>query len=192
VPPAERAERQAQLDAFREMLGGIFGGQLAGSCAENVRIEIQRDRYGCYGADAAAAGQRTPCSLISAGELTKLLGRPFAAGQAANSACEYDTPAPGRAVRIEVEWTDGRSDVQAWRDGAGVVGQEVRQKQGQEALVGIEPVTVVGADEAFIVAAGFTPFLVARKGAVAITVRANGATKQQISDVARLVLSRIK
>jgi hypothetical protein len=191
VPPAERAERQQQLDGFRDLLKGFLAPSIAPKCEENVRLEIQRDQYGCYAADAAAVGLRTPCALLVPAELTSLLGTPFAPGRPGNAACEYGAPrSPDRSVRLEVAWTDGRGEMQAWRGGAQMVRQEVRKSLGQTAPVSTENISGLG-DEAFLVVAGITPMMAARKGDVAISVRAHGATREQLIAVLRGALARL-
>jgi hypothetical protein len=191
VPPAERADRQQQLDGFRDMLKGFLAPSIAPRCEENVRLEIQRDQYGCYAAEAATAGLRTPCSLLVPGELAAVLDVTFAPGRAGNSACEYDAPrSPSRLVRLEVAWNGGRDRMQAWRDGVEIVYQQVRKSLGQTAPLSRENVSGLG-DDAFLVVAGFTPMIAARKGDVAVSVRAQGATRDQLIAVLRSALARV-
>lgn len=119
VPPSARTEQQQQLDAFRSALSFIPGSVAAEKCAENIRLEIQRDRYGCYAAQAAKAGVQTPCSLVTRGDLQQILAAEYTEGQPGASKCSYARAdgAP-RPVTIEVRWTgDARSSRQParWR-----------------------------------------------------------------------------
>lgn len=191
MPASERADKQKQLDVFREVLANpMFGQTAATKCDENIRLEMQRDRYGCYAARAAAAGVKTACTLLTTAELSEILGMSFGAGQPANAACVYPTQAPGRDVRIEVAWNRGREEMDAWRGGVAQAKRQIRKDTGQSAPVGAETVTGIG-DDAFLVTAGFTPFLAARKGDTALTVRAHGASRDQLIAVVRKALSRL-
>jgi hypothetical protein len=192
MPPAERADRTQQLDGFREMLAGPFGAPLAERCEENIRLEMQRDRHGCYAATAAAAGVLTACSLLTAADLDAILAGGFTQGRPGNSACEYPSSRRGDVtVRVEVDWNDGRDSMDAWRGGVAQVRQQIRKTVGQEAPVSGETVKGVG-DDAFLVMAGFTPMMAARKGDVAVSVRAHGATRDQLIALVRKALERIR
>jgi hypothetical protein len=192
MPQEARAEEQQRLDAFRDMLVNSFlGPRAAESCELNIRLEIQRDRHGCYAKEAAAAGVRTPCSLVTAAELGTILGASLEQGRPGNSACEYDSArTPGLGVRLEVAWSDGRDQMDAWRGGVDQVREQVRKTLGQSAPVSGETVKGVG-DDAFFVVAGFTPMISARKGDVAVSVRAQGATRDQLIAILRSALQRI-
>ncbi len=192
MPESRRAEEQQRLDHFREMLvSSIAGPALAGACEANIRREIQRDRYGCYAARAAAAGLQTACSLVTPSELQEVFATAFNAGKPANSACVYESAqSPERAARIEVSWDRGRDEMEAWRGGVEKLQRDMRKTTGQRAPVGAETVTGVG-DDAFLVVAGFTPMLAARKGEAALSIRVPGATRDQLIAIVRKALQRI-
>ncbi len=108
MPESKRADRQKELDQFRVMLANFVSAETAPrACEENIRLEMQRDRYGCYAA-RAAAGVRTARSLVTPADLQSALGVAFAPGAPGNSKCGYDFAAPPpRLVEIEVSWNDG-------------------------------------------------------------------------------------
>lgn len=192
MPASERAEKQQQLDHFREMLANpVVGGALAEKCGENIRIELQRDEYGCYASRAQSAGVRTACSLIAARELSAMLGRAYGPGMAGNSRCTYEPrpAAAGRQVIIEVAWTDGHAEMDAWRAGVRAVERELRKST---TAVAVESVTVPGlADDAFFVAAGLMPILAVRRGDVAVSIQA-AAPREQLFAIARKALEQLR
>ncbi len=190
MPESERAEEQRRLDHFRSMLANsIVGPALAGACEKNVREELQRDRYGCYANRATAAGLQTACSLVTPGELQEVFKAAFADGIPGNSACAYEsTSPPKRMVRIEVDWKNGRDQMEAWRTGVAIVDRETRKSTGQSM---VEAETLAGvADDAFFVTAGLMPMLAVRKGDIALSVLAP-ATREQLVAIARKALARL-
>jgi hypothetical protein len=192
MPPEERVVQQKQLEALRLILKSPFGETAAGRCEENIRIEVQRDRYGCYGAEAAAAGLRTACTLVTPDELGAILGTAFAPGRPGNNACEYDAPrAASRGVRLEVAWRNGRDEMQAWREGVALARAGVAKSTGQTAPIDSATLATVG-DDGFYVVAGFTQMMAARKGDVAVSVRAQGASQAQLAAVLRKALERVQ
>ncbi len=186
MPPSERANRQKELDAFRGALGFIPADKAAGACEENIRLEMQRDKYGCYAERAAAAGVKTACSLITPAELQSVLGAAFGPGTPGNSKCRFNsTVAPPRLVEIEVNWSDGRDAMKAWRGGVATV----RRQTGKAA---VPAASVAGvADDAYHVGMGLMPMLAVRKGDVAVSVMAP-ATREQLIAIARKALERIQ
>jgi hypothetical protein len=191
MPSSERADAQGQLDAFRGALGFITGDRATKACEENMRLEMQRDKYGCYAARAAAAGVKTACSLLTPSDLQEVFGTAYSAGQPANYACLYASPqSPERQARLEVAWNDGRGEMEAWRGGVDQVKRDMPKRTGQQAPVGAETVAGVG-DDAFFVVAGFTPMMAARKGDVALSVRVQGASRDQLIAIVRKALARL-
>jgi hypothetical protein len=186
MPASERASAQGQLDAFRAALTFVSGEQAAKACEENIRREMQRDRYGCYVTRAAASGVKTACSLVTPEELRTVLRAAFAAGTPGNSKCRYNSiAATPQLVEIEVNWEDGAEAMKAWRAGVALA----RRKIGTEAVAAE---TVPGiADEAYQVMMGITPMLAVRKGNVAVSVMAP-ASREQLIAIARKALDRIQ
>jgi hypothetical protein len=191
MPVSERADKQQQIDHFREMLSNpMLGSTVATKCDENIRLEMQRDKYGCYAARAEAAGVQTACTLVTVDELSSILQLPYQAGTPGNSKCSYDPRdgAAGRGVTIEVAWRDGREQMKAWRAGVRMVRREMQKVSSTPA---VEAVTIDGvADDAYLIAAGFMPFLAVRRGEVAITVQA-AAPRDQLIAIARKALARL-
>lgn len=190
MPESERAEERQRLEHFRSLLSNpMLGAAIAQKCEENIRLEMQRDRYGCYAARAQAAGVRTACSLVTPGELQEVFKAAFAPGIPGNSACVYEsTSPPKRMVRIEVDWNNGRDQMEAWRTGVAMVDRETRKSTGQSM---VEAETLAGvADDAFFVLAGFQPMLAVRKGDIALSIQAP-ATREQLVAIARKALARL-
>jgi hypothetical protein len=192
MPVSERVERQQQIDQFREMLSNpMLGSTVATKCDENIRLEMQRDKYGCYAARAQSAGVQTACTLVTVDELSSILQLPYQAGTPGNSKCSYEPrdAAPGRGVTIEVAWRDGREQMKAWRAGVRMVRREMQKASSTPA---VEAVTIDGvANDAYLINAGFMPFLAVRRGEVAITVQA-AASREQLIAVARKALERVR
>jgi len=191
MPPSVRAEEQQRLDTFRGMLNFVAGPALGEKCAENIRLEIQRDRYGCYAAEAARTGIQTPCSLVTQAEVQQIVGRPLRSGEHQGARCVYaaagSLPLP---VVIEVHWTDGREQLAAARDALRRPENKTRTATGDKTVVGT---TVPGlGDDAFFLMAGLMPLLHVRKGDAAIVVEAQGASDVQLVAIARKALERLR
>jgi hypothetical protein len=188
VPPAARADEQQRIDAFRSAMGFVPASLLADQCAENIKTEIRRDRYGCYAGQAASAGVPAPCSLIAAADLQAIVGSAYGQGQPGSSKCSF-APADGspRPVTLEVRWSGGREELanaRAMAPPPGASRAEVRQ-----AVVVGRTVEGLG-DDAFLLRAGFTPMLHVRKGEVAVIVNAP-LSDEQLSAIARKALERM-
>jgi hypothetical protein len=187
VPPSARAEEQQRLDAFQAALGFVAGPALAEQCAENIRLEMRRDRYGCYAAQAAKAGVQTPCSLVTRAELEQILATSYSEGQHSGSKCMFATTGgSARPVTIEVRWTGGREELEGARIAQKAV--DPRTSTGRSVVRGK---TVAGlGDDAFLIVAGFMPMLYVRKGDAAVSVMAP-ATEEQLTAIARKALERL-
>jgi hypothetical protein len=190
VPPSARAEEQQRLDAFRSALTFVASPALGEQCAENIRREIQRDRYGCYAADAAKAGTQTPCSLVTRAELQQILKTPYGEGQHSGLKCSYaPTDGAPRPVTIEARWTDGREELEAARAAVTPAGPRTRQS-ARDAVVASKTVPGLG-DDAFLLAAGLMPTLYVRTGDAAVSVMVP-ATEEQLIAIARKALGRLR
>ncbi|MGB2716158.1 MAG: hypothetical protein WBC51_18395 [Vicinamibacterales bacterium] len=192
MPADVRQEKQQQLDAFRSMIGTFISGPvLTEKCTENIRIEIQRDRYGCYTAHAAKSGVQTPCSLVTHAELEQILGRSFRPGEHQAARCMY-SPAggPPLPVVIETHWTDGRQHLAAARDAVRQLEKNTRTQAGKKTVAGR---TVEGlGDDAYFTLAGFMPMLHVRKGEAAVVIEAQGASDAQLTAIARKAVERLR
>lgn len=191
MPASERADKQQQLDQFRELLASpMFGSAVAEKCGENIRIEMQRDRYGCYGARARSAGVKTACTLVTADDLSAIVERRVSAGRSGNSTCTYDIAALRPvSLTIEVAWTGGRDHMEAWRAGVRRVTQELK-KHNPDPPVGAQMISGLG-DDAYYVEAGPMPFLAVRRGDTAFTLQAL-LEQDTLAAIARKVLERLQ
>lgn len=189
VPSPAREDRQQELDAFRSALGFIPGSVASEKCAENIKLEMERDRYGCYAALAAKSGVQTPCSLVTRADLRQILATDYAEGQSGASKCTY-ARADGspRSVTIEVRWTGGREELENARAQAPAATSKRAAKQG---VVAGRTVEGLG-DDAFLLQAGFMPMLRVRKGDAAFVVEAPGANDQQLMTIARKAVERLR
>jgi hypothetical protein len=187
MPESERADKQRQIEHFRELVSNpMFGAAVSQKCGENIRLEMQRDKYGCYAARAQAAGVRTACSLVTSQELQTILATAVGPGTPGNSKCNYESAGPpAHTVTIEVNWSDGPEHMKSWRTAVAKM-----QRRVGESTVPAETVSGV-ADDAFHVGMGFTPMLAVRKGDVALSVQAL-ATREQLLAIARKALERLK
>lgn len=192
VPADRQAEERQKLDALRGLLqNSLLGPSLAAGCAENTRLEIQRDPYGCYAAQAAATATPTACSLIDRAELEQIAGRRLLDGSLRGGRCTYGATGPGQPpVAIEVHWRGGKDELDAARAAVGFLGDRTRTSDGTR-TVAVRPVTGLG-DEAFVVAAGFMPMLHVRLGDRAVAVEAGGLRDEQLVAIARKLLERLK
>ena len=188
VPPSVRPDRQKELDAFRNALSFIPGSVASKQCAENIRLEIQRDRYGCYAAQAAIAGVPTPCSLVTRADLQQIVPAAYTEGQPGNSKCTF-APADGapRPVTIEVRSTGGREALEHAR--ALAPPAPGTRSRGANAVVAGKTIKGLG-DDAFLLQAGLMPMLHVRKGETAVLVMAP-VTEEQLTAIARKALERL-
>lgn len=189
VPPPARGDRQRELDAFRSALGFIPGSVASEKCAENIKLEMQRDRYGCYAARAAKSGVQTACSLVTRADLRQILAADYTEGQPGSSKCTY-ARADGspRPVTIEVHWTGGRGELENARAQAPSPTSKRAARQGAVAGRTIEGLN----DDAFLVQAGFMSMLHVRKGDTAFVVEVQGANDQQLIAIARKAIERLR
>lgn len=190
MPESDRAREQQRLEHFRGMLANPFAGaSLAASCGENIRLEIQRDRYGCYPAEAARSGIPTPCSLVTRADLQLILATPLTEGQHTGSNCIYASVSGRTApVTITVRWTDGREELESARAAQKQVAGRTRSSTGESVVTGR---TLAGiGDDAFLIGAGLMPMLHVRKGDAAVIVTA-AATQDQLTTIARKALERL-
>jgi hypothetical protein len=188
MPPAAGAHRRQELDAFRLALDIIPEGQAAQSCTENIRLEIQRDRYGCYAAAGRKAGIQTPCSLVSRVDLEQWLGSSYTEGQPGGSKCTYArSDGSPRTVTLDVRWTGGREELAAAR--AAAPASTATRATLENAVVSGRTIRGLG-DDAFLLHAGFMPMLHARKGDAAVIVNAP-LDEAQLVAIARQALDRM-
>jgi hypothetical protein len=189
MPQSARADRRQELDAFRGALSFIPASVASEKCTENIKLEMQRDRYGCYAAHAAKAGVQTPCSLVTPADLQQILTTAYGEGQPGASKCTYQ-PGDGapRPVTIEVRWTGGREEL----EGARSVQKQMDQAMRTSARKSVVPgKTIPGlGDDAFLIVAGFMPMLYARKGDAAVSVTAP-VSESQLTAIARKALERL-
>jgi hypothetical protein len=188
VPPAARADKKQELDAFRSALSFIPGSVAAEKCAENIKREMQRDRYGCYGAQAAKAGLQTPCSLVTRAELQQILSTEYSEGQPGASKCSYAT-ADGspRSVTIEVRWTGGTEELANAR----ALKPSTVRPGSPSKLPAVDGRTINGVgDDAYLIQAGLMPMLYVRRGDTAVVVMAP-AKEEQLTAIARKALERL-
>lgn len=136
------------------------------------------------------ADTKNPCDLVSRAELESVLKAPLAEGQQDRSTCTYDSAGePVRPVEIDVDWTEGRETMEAWRIGAGMVAAVLPRDSGQS-VVSSDDLTGLG-DEAIFTTAGFQPFLSVRKGDTAFTLKAWGASRKEMIAIARVIGGRL-
>ena len=188
VPPSDRADKQQELDAFRKALMFVPEPARASACAENIKLQIQRDRYGCYAAQAAQEGMPTPCSLVTRADLQLILGSEYTEGQPGSSKCTYASAdgAP-RPVTLEVRWTGGREELANARASA-PPSPASRTARSQTVVAG-RTIEGIG-DDAFLIQAGLMPMLHVQKGDAAVIVTAP-LNDGQLAAIARTALQRM-
>lgn len=189
VPEIERTEKKQELAYVRSILERAPMSGIADFCETALRDEMQKDTYGCYGAEAAKAGLQTPCSLMTSDELRQIVGAPVSEPKRDESDCLYQVP-PSRYVKLEVHWKGGRDELQAARDGMKIVDKQATRTEGFSLVEG-QKVDGLG-DDAFFVVAGIMPWLYVRKGDTAVQIEAYGGTQEQMMAVARIVLARLR
>jgi hypothetical protein len=194
VPESERADEQARLDSFRDVLTHPMLTAFAanGTCKENIRHEWEQDRYGCYTNEAKAAGIKTACSFITAAELEAILKVPMKEPVRDESKCHYAPEKGMSTATIEVHRTRGRDEMDGARSGLRIMTKRMKKDVPDIDPTGIlEGETILGlGDDAFFMTAGVMPFLYVRKGDASFNIEGYGDTKEQMIAIARTVLSR--
>jgi hypothetical protein len=156
---------------------------------------MQTDTYGCYAADAAKAGIRSACSLVTKEEMQQIVGLPIRVPKPDESKCLYQAVSnAGHYVQLEVHWNDGRDHLDAARASKRIITKVMKKESpgvDPTAIVDGETVSGLG-DDAFFMTAGLMPFLHVRKGDSAVTIEDFGGTKEEMIAVARKALSRLR
>lgn len=132
-----------------------------------------------------------PCSLVTQEELEAILQAPLGPAIHEDNECIYEAGGqPLRSVTLTVHWEGGHEELRAARAGVALFNQSVRSVTDGTAAPS-STLDGVG-DDAFFVMAGFMPMLYARVDDTAITIESFGANEDEIVEIARTVLARIK